>query len=75
MSQLNVYVPDDLEKKIRQLARKSGKSVSKFIVELFSKQQNRKAQWQKDFFRMVIGKWQGDFPEVRRDFAENRQDL
>jgi hypothetical protein len=34
MSQLNFYVPDDIEDQIKQVAKKEGKSISAFLADL-----------------------------------------
>lgn len=75
MSQLNIYVPRDISKIIRLEARKSRKSISKYLMDLFFKKQNNKSKWQQDFFKNVVGQWQGDFPSIQRCFPEERGSL
>lgn len=64
MAQLNIYLPTPIDKKLRTAAKKKGKSLSKYISELFESNTTTKTKWPKDFFTKVIGKWQGDFPEI-----------
>jgi predicted transcriptional regulator len=48
MGQLNVYVPDDLEEKIKKEAKRSGKSVSAFVLEAV-KDKVSPRQWSEEF--------------------------
>ena len=75
MSQLNVYVPDDLAKEIRHKARESGESISKFLSRLFRKEIGKKKGWDKNFFTKIVGGWKGDLPEVERPSPEARDSL
>ena len=75
MSHLNIYVPDTLEREIRQKAEESGESISKFLARFFKRQLEKKKEWHKDFFSAVVGRWQGTFPEIERGTAEERDDL
>ncbi|MBU0506125.1 hypothetical protein KJ708_09050, partial [bacterium] len=60
MSQLNIYVPDEMERGIRSQAKKNGKSISKFIADLyFDYKTGTKLHWQADFFESTIGSWKG----------------
>lgn len=74
MSQLNFYVPDDIEEQIRKAAQREGKSISAFLAELV-KTKFPSAQWSDDFFSSVCGQWEGDFPEMKRLPAQNREEL
>jgi plasmid stability protein len=62
MSQLNVYVPDDLEAKVRKEAARRGLSVSAFVTELVRKEVSIN-EWPPGFFELA-GSWVGDFPEI-----------
>jgi len=62
MAQLNVYVPDDLEDKIRKEAVRRGQSVSAFVAELVRKEVSV-SEWPPGFFELA-GSWVGDFPEI-----------
>ncbi len=74
MSQLNFYVSDDIEKIIRAEAKSSGESISAYLAELV-KSHVKKDRWQKDFFKKVVGAWQGDFPEIESLPIEERNSL
>ncbi len=64
MAHLNIYLPAPVDKKLRTAAKKKGKSLSKYIAELFEEETSVKTKWPKDFFTKIAGKWQGDFPEI-----------
>ncbi len=69
MAQLTLYIPDALEKEIKQAARRAKKSVSAYVVGL-AEQQIRPRQWPKAFLA-TYGSWEGKFPEVPElDFEE-----
>ncbi|MBI2982397.1 MAG: ribbon-helix-helix protein, CopG family [Deltaproteobacteria bacterium] len=75
MSQLNVYVPDDLAKEIRHKARESGESISRFLSRLFRKEVGKKKGWDKNFFTKIVGGWKGELSEVERSGPEERDFL
>ncbi|MBF0103889.1 MAG: hypothetical protein HQM16_01065 [Deltaproteobacteria bacterium] len=75
MAQLNVYVPDSVDTKIRALAKKAKKSVSKYIAELFAKQHDQKSAWPKDFFSEVAAQWRGDLKEIPRDKPDDIEEF
>ena len=64
MAQLNVYVPDELESKVRSEASRRGQSISAFITEIVRKEVGGD-EWPAGFFDLA-GSWQGDFPEIER---------
>lgn len=74
MPQLNVYVPERLEKKIRKEAKLSRKSVSAYVADLMKDRMDR-GHWRPDFFTKIVGGWKGDFPEIERPAPEEREDL
>jgi hypothetical protein len=74
MSQLNFYVPDDVEEEIRKAAQKEGKSISAFLAELV-KAKLPSQQWSQDFFSSVFGQWDGEFPVVKRAPPQERDEL
>lgn len=74
MSQLNFYVPDDVEEEIRQAAQKEGKSISAFLAD-FVKSRLPSKQWSHDFFSSVCGQWDGEFPEIDRKPSQERDQL
>lgn len=75
MSQMNVYVPDKIEKEIRKKAKKLGKSISSFLTDILSRNMELKNAWHPDFFSKILGKWQGDFSVPKRVHPEERDDL
>lgn len=71
MSQLNIYVPNEMEKAIRAEAKKESKSLSAYLMDVV-RGHLQHDKWQDGFFRKVVGGWQGDFPEINRKAAEER---
>lgn len=64
MAHLNVYVPDELEEKVKDKAQKLGKSVSAYLTELVRKDVGSQADWQA-FLDATWGKWEGESPEIK----------
>ncbi len=62
MAQLNLYIPDELEEKIREKAQKEGKSISAFVADLVNENISP-TEWTKDFVA-TFGAWEGEFPEI-----------
>lgn len=71
MPQLNVYVPGELEREIRQQAKREGKTLSSFIAGLF-RSKKKDAKWDSQFIKEVLGGWQGKAPEITRPLPEER---
>lgn len=65
MAQLTIYLPDEVEKKVRQDARRAKKSVSAFIADLATKKEARltDAAWAREVAK-IYGSWVGPFPEI-----------
>ena len=63
MAQLNLYVPDELEERIKERAKREGKSVSLFVTDLVRKSVSPRA-WTKEFIS-TFGGWGGEFPEIQ----------
>lgn len=63
MSQVTIYLPDDLERELRSAARKAGKSFSAYVVELATRRKSVKGKgWPREFLA-TFGSWRGDFEE------------
>lgn len=73
MSQLNFYVPEEVEEQIRDAATKEGKSLSSFLAELVKSHFPSKKSQQNYFSK--LGTWVGDFPEIERRPPQKRDDL
>lgn len=73
MAQLNVYVTDELEEKIKSVAQQEGKSVSSFLAELVRERFAPKT-WKKDFLK-ILGKWEGDVPNIDRSTSQKRDEF
>jgi hypothetical protein len=65
MAQLTIYLPDEVEKKVRQDARRAKKSVSAFIADLATRKESRgtDAAWAKQV-AALYGSWVGPFPGI-----------
>lgn len=65
MAQLTIYLPDEVEKKVRLEARRAKKSVSAFIADLATRKENRvsDAAWAREVAKLY-GSWVGPFPEL-----------
>lgn len=73
MAQLNVYVSDDLEEKIKKEARRKGKSVSSFVLEAV-KEKIEPESWSKEFLSLLESEVT-DFPEVEDLPLQKRKSL
>jgi hypothetical protein len=65
MAQLTIYLPDEVEKQVRQDARRAKKSVSAFIADLATRKESRgsDAAWAKRVAELY-GSWVGPFPQI-----------
>lgn len=70
MPQLNVYVPQELEKKIKAVAKKNKVSLSSWLTTLIRKEIEG-TEWPKDFFEKTSGQWRGNFPDIESLKAED----
>jgi hypothetical protein len=61
MAQVTIYLPDDVEKKVRQEARRARKSLSSYMAELAAGRVQPGRQWPEGFAEL-FGSWEGDFP-------------
>lgn len=74
MSQLNFYVPDEVEEQIKKAAKKEGKSISAFLADLV-KSKFKPKTWSDSFFAELVGGWKGEFPEIERPKPQKRDNL
>jgi predicted CopG family antitoxin len=65
MAQLTIYLPDDVERKVRADARRAKKSVSAFITELATQKKTKltDAAWARQVAKLY-GSWEGRFPNI-----------
>lgn len=75
MPQINLYVSDELEKRIRAEAGRRRLSISAYVAGLLEKRIGKQMGWKEGFFTKVVGGWQGDAPEIERDPPEERERL
>jgi hypothetical protein len=74
MPQINLYVSDDFEKRIRAEAKRRRLSLSAYLTGLLQNRVGKKG-WREGFFTRVVGGWQGDLPEIDRELPEERVGL
>ena len=60
MSQITIYLPDDVEREVRRAARRARVSVSAFLAGLARKLVSPE-RWPSRFDRLY-GSWEGEFP-------------
>lgn len=74
MAQVNFYIPDPLEKKLRKEAKSSGKSLSAFLAELIRFRLERE-EWDPEFFDKFFGGWKGETPKIESELPEKGRSL
>ncbi len=62
MSQLTIYLPDELAASLRRDAKKAGKSLSAYMAELATRRGRGKAVWPQEFNRLY-GACRGELVE------------
>jgi hypothetical protein len=74
MPQLHFYVSDELAEKIRQRAKASRLSVSKYLAGLIKKEVG--SGWPEGYFETVVGGWKGEpLERPPQGELETRHDL
>ena len=73
MAQLTIYIPDELERKIRERAEHEGKSLSAFVADI-TRQAVEPDAWSRAFLDLY-GSWEGDFLEPDDPPPEARDSL
>jgi hypothetical protein len=62
VAQLNLYVPDDIARKLRLAAKKAKKSLSAYVLERVVEGKAAPRGWPKEFLELE-GSWEGRFHE------------
>lgn len=73
VAQLTIYIPDELEQKIRERATREGKSLSALVAEITRAALDPDA-WSQAFLDLY-GSWEGEFPEPEDSRPESRDSL
>jgi metal-responsive CopG/Arc/MetJ family transcriptional regulator len=73
MAQLTIYIPEKLERKIRERAEREGKSLSAFVADL-TREAVAPDAWSTAFLDLY-GSWEGNFPEPDDPPPESRDSL
>ncbi len=76
MSQLHFYVPDEVEKQLRDKAQAANLPLSRFLAEVVKREISQPVRWPEGYFEQVFGQWQGE-PLIRAPQGgyEQRPDL
>ncbi len=61
MSQVTIYLNNDLEIKMKRAAKASSLSLSKWITKII--EEKISAEWSQDIVDLA-GSWEGDFPSL-----------
>jgi hypothetical protein len=62
MAQVTIYLPDELEKRVRSEAKRKKMSISAFLAELAARTL-KPSRWP-DGFDRLYGSWAGEAPEL-----------
>ncbi len=68
MPQLHLYVPEHIASKVREKAKARNMTLSRYLAEMIKRDVGQ--GWPKGYFERVCGKWEGEFPELTREVAE-----
>lgn len=74
MGQLNVYVPDELEEKIKREAKREGKSVSAFVLEAVKNKVDPQS-WNEEFLNTFGAAENLDLEEPEDSVPQKRRPL
>ena len=72
MAQVTIYIPNDLESKIKEKASALNLSISKFISTLL--EQKVQNEWSPSS-RKLAGAWDDDFPTLEKIRADQGEDV
>lgn len=75
MSQVTIYLPDDVERELRAAAKKAGKSFSAYLTELATRRKKPSGGGWSKAFKATFGTWEGEFPEPAELPPEDRDPL
>ena len=73
MSQLTIYLPEELVREVRRRARKKGRSVSAYLAEL-ARNDAAMSTWPEAFVA-TFGSWEGEPPIIEEQRFERRKRL
>ena len=73
MSQLTIYLPEAVLRKLRAGARRAKKSVSAYVTDLLERR-DRPAEWP-ETFRALYGSCRGALPEIEDMSSEQGPEL
>jgi len=71
--QLNLYVPEQTARLLRQRAKARGVSVSKYLASIILRDESR--QWPSGYFRDAVGAWKGELKRPGPLSFEERDSL
>jgi hypothetical protein len=73
MAQITIYLPDEIEKKVKDEAKRARLSVSAYISSLAT--HRLKPRRLPENFADLYGSWEGEFPEIEDRAPEEREAL
>lgn len=73
MPQLHLYLPDDVADEVRRRAASRGLTVSRFLVEIVSREVSM--GWPPGWFDRVVGGWKGELERPPQGVDAPRQEL
>lgn len=60
MSQLHFYVPDDIERGIKEKAARANMPLSRYLAEIIKREIRTPEEWPDGYFEQVFGQWEGE---------------
>jgi hypothetical protein len=73
MAQITIYLPDEIEKKVKDEAKRARQSVSAYITSLATHRLSPMRL--PEHFANLYGSWEGAFPEIEDRAPEEREAL
>lgn len=61
VAQVTIYLPDAVLDKLKQRAKRSGKSLSALVLEIIEQRRAPAKKWPRGFAELY-GSWRGSFP-------------
>jgi len=74
VSQLNLYVTNELKAQLQAAAEKEGKTISSFVVEII-KSRFMENDANGNYFSKFFGVWEGPVPDIERPLPQKRDKL
>ena len=69
MPQLHLYVPEAIAFRVRKKAKARNMTISRYLAEVIK--QDVGERWPDGYFERICGRWEGEFPEIKREKPED----